>query len=59
MPALPVTAFGWMRRPELDGPGYVVWEMPNGMTWAAPPNVMPHLDRESGSICFFEAGEAP
>ena len=28
---LPATAFGWLRRPELDGGGIQVWELPNGM----------------------------
>lgn len=58
--ALPITAFGWLRRPELDGPGYAMWERPDGAHWAAPPNTMPYMDRnDSGTICFFEAGETP
>lgn len=59
MPLLPVTAFGWVRRAELDGPGYVVWERPDGMTWAAPPNTLPHMDRETGQLCLYEPGSTP
>ena len=31
----------WLRRPELDGPGFEVWEKPDGSLFAAQPGVEP------------------
>lgn len=30
----PASRFGWLRRPELDGPDYEAWELPDGRVWA-------------------------
>ena len=42
---LPVTAFGWMRRPELDVPYAVAWETPAGVRILVPDGWTPRAER--------------
>jgi len=44
--ALPATAHGWQRMPDLDLPCATAWEMPNGNVCFVPAGTMPIIQRE-------------
>jgi hypothetical protein len=44
--ALPATAHGWQRMPDLDLPCATAWELPNGCVCFVPAGTVPTIERD-------------
>lgn len=47
---LPATAHDWLRRPGLDTPAAVAWEMPTGTLLTVPRGCVPVVARDGAVV---------